>query len=231
MPHFLTRPEIYDLFFRELPDDVYAHTAPTGAFASADMDAFASVAATGYNSLSRIYDNYFPLFADESIAEWLIMTFGSPSAVWGDLQAQREAVVAQLRIRAGLTISDIINVVKQVVGLSTVVEIAEFGCETGSWVISESQLSIETILGGVRMEDAVGPDLCEKSPSDFGKTQAEWDEMRFQAYTYEVRIYEMTLTADERERLEKSLLAKEPARSNHVITDGLPLSELLGGNT
>lgn len=231
MPKFLDRLEIFDLFFRELPEDVYQYTAPTGSYSAASIDAKSAVAASGYANLNRIYDNYFPLNCDEKLGDWLEMVFGSPVQVKDTLQGNREAIVAKLRSRAGLTISDMINVVKQVVGLTTVVEIAEWGCETGTWVISESELSISTILGGTRLEDAVGPFLCEQSPSDFGKTQAEWDEMREQAYTYEVRIYDYILTTEQRDELEKLLKKSEPARSGHVITDNLPLSELLDGDT
>lgn len=99
MPKFLSVTEIYRLLQRELPEDVYADGAPDLYNTAADMCAAASGFHTAYGNLERIYENYFPQYADEKIGDWEVMVFGQLSEGSLTLQERRDRVIAKLRER------------------------------------------------------------------------------------------------------------------------------------
>lgn len=231
MAIFLTRNQLYRLLQRELPEHVYADGAPSAFYTTADMDSAAAVFGTMYGNQRRIYENFWPQTAEEKIDSWEIKVFGELSADSLTLQEKIDRVLVRLRAQLGITIPDMISVVKAVIGSDKLVEIIEWSGSTGGWQIGESQLGIETYLNGYRLTDAVGPGLCEANPADYGFTPEEWAEMREQAYTYEVMIYGYTLTSGERAEIDRQLLKEEPARSQHVITDGLDPADMLNGDT
>jgi len=88
--------------------------------------------------------------------------------------------------------------------------------------LGESELGISTFLSGSNLGNATGPGLCDDDPANYGLTPAQWALAQQTAYTYEVRIFDITLTAVQRALLDATLSKAEPARSTHVITDGLP---------
>lgn len=228
MPKFLQTSEIYRLLQRELPEDVYPDGPASAYYSTADMGSIADVACTGYGNLERIYVNNYPASADEQITNWFDTVFGGTETPLATLAQQRLQILTKLRTKRGITKPDMIAVVKYVLGASVVFEIIERSQTTGGWRIGVSRLGINTFLNGFRMVDAVGPLLCEQDPSAFGLTLAQWLGMKQQAYTYEVRIYGQTITADQRTRLDAALTREEPARSGHAITDGLDPSTMIG---
>lgn len=227
---FLTRQELYRLLQRELPEGVYPDGAPDKFYSTADMDAIADVAATGYANLSTIYDNYFPQTATEKLGDWEEFVLARRLDSSLTIQKRRERILAKLRSRRGITKQDMVDVVKGIIGLDKIVDISEWGCSTGGWLIGESQLGIETIFSGQNLVDATGADLCQRDPSEFGKTPQEWLEMRTEAYTYQVNIYGYTLSNLELTELNLALDSAEPARSGRVIVDGLDPNDILEGD-
>ena len=121
-----------------------------------------------------------------------------------------------------------IEVVKGIIGSDKLVDISEWGCSSGGWMISVSQLDIETILNGQNLVDVTGISPCA-DPATYGKTPEEWAEMQQEAYTYQVNIYGYTLTDSEREEIDIALTIAEPARSGHTIVDGLDPDDMLAG--
>lgn len=226
MAKFLSKQEIYRMLQRELPEGVYPDGAPEKYYSTADMYAVGSVIASGYDNLKVIYDNYFPQSADEKMTDHEIKFFGAPLSGSLSLADRRAKTLFKIRNPYGLTKNDMINVVKLVIGTDKNVEIREWGCYTGGWILDESQLDISTFINGENLVDATGLAACEKPDS---KTDAEWEIAQEEAYTYEVLIYDYTLTADELAEIERLLTNEEPARSAHVISDGLDSADMMTG--
>lgn len=226
MAKFLSAQEIYRLLQRELPEGAYPDGPPSRYYSTADMYAVADGLASGYSNLKRIYDNYFPQTADEKMPEWEDAVFGSPLDASLPLQQRRDKVLLKLRNPFGITKLDIINVVKNIIGQDKIVEVREWGCADGGWMLDYSQLDISTFLNGENLVDAALSASCNKP--EF-KTQEEWETAQEEAYTYEVLVYDYTLTASEREEIDRQLDIEEPARSAHVITDNLPEVDMIEG--
>lgn len=233
MPKFLTQVECYRLLQRELPEGVYADGDPQKFYTTADMWAVADVAASGYANLERIYDNYWPQTADERLPDWEVSVFDQRLSAALSLNDRRGRVMAKIRSRKGIRREDMIAVVKEVIGADKLVDISTWGGSTGSWMIGESELGIETIFGGYvpGSELVYGPDLCSAKPEDFGLTDGEWQMLRELAYTYQVNIYGYTPTPSELAQIDEALSRAEPARSGHVIVSGLDPNDMLDGDT
>lgn len=222
MAIFLQRSDLYRLLQRELPpNNVYPDGPPDRFYSTADMDSVAEVLSKVYANLERIYDNYFPQSADESLNKWETKVYGSLNPQNLTVSERQDRLVTFIRNPKGLTVSDMISVVKGVIGSDKDVQIIEWGCSSGVWIIGVSELGEETYLGGPDQSQATGSDLCSKTWTDFNLTQQEWLELKDDAYRYEVLVYNYTLTAQELQLVEEALSAAEPARSGHTITDGL----------
>lgn len=222
MPKFLNRQEIYRLLQREQPEDVYPDGAASAYFSTADNDSVADVAATGYANLERIYANYWPQTADERITDWEITAFGYPLEASLSLAQRRDRVVTKLRAKKGITKGDMKDAVQAIIGSDKDVEIVEWNCaggEFGSWQLGISLLGYNTYLGNYNMLTVTGDGACDINPADYGLTDEQWEGMKTQAYTYEVKIFDYTLSAAERVAIDTALTEAEPARSQHVITD------------
>lgn len=219
MPVFLTQEDLYRLLQRELPEDVYADGAPSAFFSTADMNAVAKTLGSAYTNLERIYDNYFPQYADERIGDWEVTVFGFVSDDAFTLEERRDRVVAKLRNRPGITKDDVFRAVTGMFPslAPSGVEILPWGCADGGWTLNVSELGYDTYLNGWPRVAAVGPDLCDLPASAFGLTDAQWAEMQAEAYTYEVRLA-VPVTGASLTALDQLLTAVEPARSTHVIT-------------
>lgn len=231
MPKFLDRSEVYRILQRELPEKVYPDGPPSAFYSTADMDSVADVAATGYANLERIYENFWPQTADERSADWEIFAFGKPLDSSLPLSLRRDRTVTKIRSRKGITKQDMKDVVIGIIGSDKQVEVIEWGCGDGGWVLDVSLLDISTILNGQNLVDATGPLLCEADPAEFGKTPEEWAEMQEEAYTYQVNIYGYTLTELEFAEVDAALTEAEPARSRHVILSGLDPDDALEGDS
>lgn len=225
MPKFLTVDELYRLIQRELPEDVYAD-GPPGAFrTTADSYATASGIAIAYANLQRIYNNHFPQYADERIADWEFKVFKAYQDSMLSLEERQQRILTKLRARPGIRPDDVKAVAHVAIGTDKDINIVEFCGHPGlSWVLDESALNIDTYLNAFSGMEAglFGPDLCDKTAADLGITEAELKAYQDQAYTYEVRINGYTLTTDEYRALDAALTQYEPARSNHRIISPYP---------
>ncbi len=236
MAIFLDAQKNYRTLQRELPEGVYADGAPSGFFTTASVYAKSVVLESLYTNMEVIYNNMFPQTADEKQLDWERKAFGKtldPALSLADRQA---LVLAKLKAKGGLSRDDMKGVVYSVIGADKDIEIASWGCSDGGWIIGDSELDISTILNGARQMDVTqflfpGGDLCSTNHAQFGKTDAEWAIMQEGAYTYEVKIFSYTLTAEQRIELDEALSAAEPARSQHVITDGLDPADHLEGDS
>lgn len=233
MPKFLTREEVYRILQRELPEGVYPDGAPSAYFSTADMDSVAALAASGYDNLETIYDNYFAQLADEKSEDWEIKVFGQVLPATQSLADRRSRVLAKVRSQLGITKADMVAVVQSVIGLDKDVVVVNWSDRDGdgTWRIGLSQLGVTTILGGASTWRAYGDTAACDDGSTFGLTPDEMLAVREQAYTYEVRIYSYTMTADEAAEVEELLTHYEPARSAHVVLDGLDAADKPDGDT
>lgn len=227
MPTFLTREQVNRIIQRELPDG-FPDGPATAFYSTADSDATAKVISDSYQSASAIYDNYFPNYATDRQADFEKLYLGGQLDASIPLQARRDRVIAKLRSQRRTTPQDIIQTVYTVIDSSIPVQIAEYGCGCAGWVLDVSELDISTILNGFNNLNLVGPDLCTKDAADFGLTPEEFAEYQKEAYFYEIRIFGYTLSEDERNALEQAVLQAEPARSQHLIVDGLDPDDMLG---
>lgn len=231
MPKFLAREEIYRILQRELPEDVYSDGAPSAFFTTSDMDSVAKVIETQYTNLSRIYANYFPQTADEYILKWELKVFGKLLPAGLTLQERIDSILTRMRSKTSMSTPSMKAIVLSVIGSDKDVEIVSLQGKTYGWILDVSQLDINTYLNAWSGLEATGPTLCKDSPSKYGLTQAQWDDMRYYAYNYQVRIYSYTLSADERAQINEQLNIYEPARSLHIILDGLDPSLHIYGRT
>lgn len=221
MPKFLNRHELYRLLERELPENAYPDGAEDAFFSTADMASIADCAASAYHNLERIYENYWPQSADERIADWEITAFGQAQDASQTLAQRQDRATQKIRTRKGLTIQDMIDTVQTVIGTDKNVQMSEWGCGSGGWMLDVSLLDVTTWLNGANLLRYTGPNLCEQNPEDYGITPDEYKAMQDDAYTFEVLIYDYTLTAQELLDVTEALLVAEPARSAFVISSGL----------
>lgn len=232
MPKFLNADEVYRVLQRELPDEVYPDGAPSDFYSTASIFSKAATIATAYNNLERIYQNFFPQDADEQIANWEEKVFGFQLDSALSLADRRAAVIAKIRLQRSTRPLDMKNIVYEVIPNSVQVEIVEWNCGGGGWVLDVSELDIMTYLNAFNGLTPIGAqDLCGLTAVDYWLSQEDFTDYQNQAYTFDVRIYNYTLTALERETIEAKLLVGEPARSRHFIIDGLDYAtEALGGD-
>jgi uncharacterized protein YmfQ (DUF2313 family) len=230
MAKFLTREEIYRLLQRELPEGVYPDGSEDKFYSTADMASVADVVASGYDNAKKIYDNYFPRTADEKLADWEILAFGRALDKSLGLEVRRDRVEQKIRTRKGITKQDVLDTVRASLGTDKLVEIVELCNETGTWLLNFSELSINTILNNTNGVDVVGFGPCETDFASYGKTEEEWEQMRFEAYTYEIRVYGYYLTEVDLLTLDEQLKSAEPVRCNRIIVDGLNPETMLGMN-
>lgn len=229
MPVFLTQGQIYRIVQRELPEGAYPDGPPASFYSTADSSSTAKVFSEIYDNLNRVYDNYFPNYADEQQPLWEELILGKQLDDSLTLQERRDRVIARIRSQRRTTPQDMLQTVYTVIDSSIPVEIVEWNCGDAGWVLDVSLLDISTILNEFNNLNLVGPDLCTKDAADFGLTDQEFLDYRAQAYTYEVRIYGYTLSDSERALLDQELNAAEPARSKHIIVDGLDPDDMING--
>lgn len=221
MPKFLTADEFYRVLQRELPEGVYADGQPSAFYTTADNFAFAKVMQDLGDNSARIYDNYFPQYADEKISDWEITTFNEVSPSGVSLPDRRAKVISKLREEPSISLWSILTTVIGILPPGTPVRILEWARSMSGWRLGVSHLGVDTRLGGldeVRVILATPEDYCTHDLT------TDWIKQQKVAYTYEVRIYGHTLSDAESAQVEKSLTQKEPARSRHFVYDNCSLS-------
>ena len=232
MPIFLTKDQIYRIIQRELPpQNVYPDGPASAFYSTADSYATAKIIGDSYDNLQNIYDNYFPQYATDRQGDWEDLILGKKLDASLSLQERRNRVISKIRSVRRTTPADILATVYTIIDSSILVEIAEWNCGCAGWVLDVSLLDISTILNGFNNLNRVGPDLCTLEAADYGLTPEEFANYQAEAYTYEVRIYGYTLTTEQRSDLDAALLQAEPARSVHIILDGLDPADSIGGDT
>lgn len=228
MPIFLTQDQIYRIIQRELPPGVYPDGPASAFFSTADSYATARVFGDAYTSAIGIYDNYFPNYAVDRLADFEQLYLGQQLDSSIPVEQRRDKVIQKIRSLRRTTEQDILATVYSIVDTSIPVEIVPWNCGCAGWMLDVSQLDISTILNEFNNLNLVGPDLCTKDAADFGLTPDEYARYQMEAYFYEVKIYGYTLTADQSQALEAALLSAEPARSQHQVLDGLDPNDMLG---
>jgi len=219
------------MFQRELPEGAYADGAPSAFYTTASVYSKSVLVESAYSNMEEMYLNYFPQDAEAKQANWELKVFGFTLDATLSLPIRRQKVINQLRLKPGITINDMLNAIRSVIGDDKDIEIGEWGCnccDTGNgavWSIGVSQLGINTILGGGNRMAITpfifpGADFCG-DPSQFGVSEEDWLIMREDAYSYSVFVYSYTLTAQEMIDVDAILTKSEPARSQHFIFDGL----------
>lgn len=225
MSLFLDRETLYRLLTRELPEDVYPDSGrPDDFWATASLDAKAEVLANAYAALEQVWDNYWPQHADaDGIAQHEIARFGSLS-IGLDLAARQARVLAKMRSLPSMSRPDLQLLIEAELPVDTVVTIVGWNddsvgeVDAGAWFLDVSELGVDTFLGAYGSHSyPVGTDLCEEDGSDVGMSADDWAEYQEQAYTYEVRIWDYTPTADELAAIELVLLDAESSESQHTV--------------
>lgn len=253
MAKFLSAKTLYKLIERELPEGVYADSGtPSAYFTTSSVYAKAKVLETVYTNLSRIYDNYWPQFTDERIDDWEIKVFGEISNAGLSLDQRRIKVINKIRKKPTLALWEILTLVASYVPQGKFVQVIEWGCSGsggggGQWTLGVSRFGVDTALGwsGQRNRQptiaAINGDFCAGVIADGWRFNAShlgtqtklsgmnsWQTIssaQRRAYTYEVRIFDYTLSDADTAKLERDLQQFEPARSGHIIRQNLQLAD------
>ena len=229
MALFLEQATLYRIIQRELPEDVYPDAGdPSLYWSTSDSAAEAEILAQLYVRYETMWDNYWPQTADaDAIPHHEMAHFGAISTALA-LQARRDRVLAKMRALPSLSVTDVLAAALVELPDGTIAQIIEWGCSGGggTWHIGVSELGVGTILGGYGSHFyPAGTDLCMEDGSEFGMTEEEWEQAQQNAYTYELRIYEYTMTDAEAVAVDRALTKAEPSEAFHFITDGLDMSE------
>lgn len=232
MPIYLSQNDVYRVLQREAPpSDVYPDGEPANFFSTADQYSVAKVIADAYANQQALYEDYFPVSSVARLSDHEFAFFGYTLDQALSLSERRARLLSKIRTRRRTTPSDLLAEIYTLLDPSILVEIVEWGCGDAGWVLDVSQLDISTILNEFNGVERTGPNLCQLDAADYGLTEEEYQRLRDQAYTYEVRIYDYVLTAEQRATINAALNAAEPARSLHIIVDGLDSADSIGGDT
>jgi hypothetical protein len=246
MPYFLKQTDAYRILQRELPEGVYADGPPTAFYTTSDMDSVAKIIGDAYENLNVIYDNFWPQTmlgysaSGEQINAWEIREFGQIQDTTQNLETRIANLLTKIQSIPAINAAYIASLIQSLLGpnigynqllVGGAFEIIEWGNYTGSWMIGVSELGIDTFLSGGNRYQNTGSNICPPAPLGTpppnGISETELSDEQQTAYTYEVRIYGTTLSSSMLAKLNVLLSANEPARSTHVITDGLDPSTMI----
>lgn len=230
MPTFLTRAQVYRMLQRELPEGVYPDGPATAFFSTADNDAIAGIAASGYSNLSIVYDNYFPQLAVEKLSDWEMAVFGAVATSALTVLERQQRVLQQLRAQFSISYASILSQIEEIFEAAGL----EFDLVNwnggqggngekfggGAWDLEFSALDADTYLSPMDPVRSGGMD-CSLDYLAHGLTAAQLQAIQETAYTYEVRIIghaDASFLAD----LDATLKRIEPARSTHYIYNDFP---------
>jgi hypothetical protein len=215
---FLTTDELYALIQRELPEDAYPHSGnPEDYLSTTESAATARVLATAYENMQSIEANNFPQTADdEGIGKWEERYFGAVQGGPLTIEERRDRVLQKGRERRTMSPNDLRDIVKGVIGSDKTVEIGEWSCGTGSWMLDVSQLGVQTYLDRGR-------------PGVIGLAGGDLTDALEHAYSYTVRIYDYTPTDEELKTIVALLNKAEPSMSIREIRSNLDPADIFGG--
>lgn len=232
MPHFLTTEEIYRVLQRELPPNVYPDGPANRYDSTAENWAVADAVSGVYSSLQKVYNNFFPQSANEQLRDWEIRVFGFPLQAGLSVPERRSRVIAQIRQDISISLWDMLLIINGYVPDGVYTQILTWGGQNANeaWIIGQSRLGLDTILGpgpgGEFTGKYSGENGCDIANADYlnPSTQAQVIAARKAAYFYEVRIYDYTLSADDLTNLTNDLNTLHPVRSDFVIYQNVSLS-------
>jgi hypothetical protein len=244
MPKFLDSDEIYRIIQRELPENVYPDGLPSSRVMLSDNYAASKALSGSYARLEVAYNNMFPQLATEQLADFETKYFAFSSVGILTEEERRERILGKIRARPSISVWDILTVVNSFVPQGVFTQIVEWGnYENGeTWILDVSLLDRSTYLGpafgnrlGLTGEGACavwGPDWQQGDtpPSNTFLTpamdnQAAVLSVRELVYTYEVRLFGLSLSPEQLSQLDLQLSQIEPARSRHIIRQGLNLND------
>lgn len=229
MAKFLDQQTLYRIIQRELPEDVYPDAgSPSAYWSTADSASQAYMVSGAYATLSLAYDNYFPQTANSiGLSLHELARFGALAAQPISNADRMARILKKMQALPSMSVPDMTAIVEEQLPPFTFVQLVAWSSLADGWVIGESELGISTILNAFGMDFIPpGGDFCDSDGSQFGLTPTQWLEVQQAAYTYEVRIFNYTPTAQESANLEAALLESEPARSQHITLVNQPLSNI-----
>lgn len=241
MPRFLSRQEVYRLLQRELPEDVYADGAPSAHFTTAENDSVAQTIAVAYSNAERIYENFFPLTADEKIADWERAVFDKIADAASALEDRRAKVVGQLRKQPSIDEWQLLTLVASYLPEGKFVQIVQWA--KSGWKLGVSRFGINARLGFGRrdllpeIEEDLATAILDQGWK-LGSSRLGVDtrlggkysyllrsSVQLKAYTYEIRIFDYTVPSVDLANLVPDLREAEPARSRRIIRQNLDLDQ------
>lgn len=146
MAKFLTQSEVYRMIQRELPAGVYATGSATGSYTCADDGAFSQVIETLYSNLSTIYDNYFPGYCLERIADWEITVFGVVGSAFVGVTERKQNVLDKLQEEAGISIPVITDKIARTFAKEDLISQGS-SVATPDWLLDLNYLDVDTYVG------------------------------------------------------------------------------------
>lgn len=207
MPIFLQPNDLYRIIQRELPpDDVYPDSGdPTRFYSTADSFATARVLSDYYGIQQQTYNNYFPVSAtgaNNRLSDHEITYFGYNLSASLSIAQRLALLLAQIRRQVAPTPWDILTLALTFVPVGVSIGIAPYNDlgDAQNWQLGVSLLGINTNLSYNDSDPVEGPK---------------------NAFGYEVRIFDYTLTPEQYTALDLALTKQEPARSFHVIRQNL----------
>lgn len=244
MPQFLTTQQIYRMLQRELPAGVYPDGAPSSFFSTASVWSKADLASTGYANLQRIYDNYFPQFADEKIEDWEVKAFGRKFNASVSLAQRRARVIEKIRKQPTITKWEILKLVAGYLPEGKYVQIFE-NCSRmlEPWQLGVSLLGLDTYLFfvsagsqlGIPADEwcdyisglhwYLGQDALGVDTFLFGGDQSLIQEAQSDAYGYTIRIFDFALAGLDLENMQSDIRAAEPARTSFILNQNQVLTD------
>lgn len=146
MPLFLSRDQLYRLLQRELPEGVYPDGPASAYYSTADMSAIAGLLETAYTNLSDIYDNYFPQFAVDKLADWEVKVFGAPSNSLKSVAERQQEVLDHIRAENSISYDSIFAQLVNIFARADLIE-EDNTVVTPDWLLDFNELEVDTYLG------------------------------------------------------------------------------------
>lgn len=250
---FLDRNTLYRVIQRELPPGAYPDGPATGFFSTADSMATAICIESVYTAMSGTYNQMFPASSDYRIDDWCVAVFGQKFDATVSLLTKQQRVLAKLQKIGSLSNWALLTLALNYVPSGTFVRIFHQCANPGGgygWLLGTSLLGSSTYLASktgaqigipASVLNNMAANWCpfisnlhwrlgadELGSETFLSPIAYVDIAAFQAqaFQYQVQIFNAgnPLSSETLADLNNDLSANEPARSGHVIVQGLDIN-------
>lgn len=226
MSKFLNTDELYRLLQRELPEDVYPDGAPEAFYSTAENHSVARSVSGVYLAMEQVYNNFFPQSATEQISDWEVKVFGKTLDAALSVQQRRDRLIGQLRSQLSISLWDLLTFVNSYVPAGTFTRIVEYnGAENEIWILNQSQLNLDTILGFGQIATIYDESACDTANSLWLSNPAAIEAIRKQAYFFEIQIFGYQLSSIELADLIDNVQQLDPARSDFIVRQNLVLAD------